>query len=353
MPILTYHQFILDNTAVSSAIKLTLKDFQSQLQKLYDAGYYPVTLESWLSGDLRVPAGKRPIIFTMDDLFFADQIFVESDGTPSLHSGLGVYWQFSQQHPDFPFAIALFMNLGDKYYGNIELPDRFIYDDNWPDSLARVIAWCIEHNATPYNHFFTHPDLTLTEAKAIQYELRINEARMIELLKRIGKESLADNLDNMIALPYSKWPDTVGKKKLILNYMSLNKKPVRGIFENDYYFGAKFLPPVYSPKYDHFHIPRITASNDGVQSMVDRKAEIPTAGECQLGPLDAAHTRDGAPAVDASQPEGAAYLQSLVAGAGKQHCPDGVYDVGGLMFRLASGEVTQLEVNPSSIETTP
>jgi len=84
------------------------------------------------------------MIITMDDFWCADQIYIEENGTPSEYSGIGVLWQFAQEHPDFGFSVAGFSNMGDKYYGDVRLGDRFVYGGNedamWR-KLGDTIAW--------------------------------------------------------------------------------------------------------------------------------------------------------------------------------------------------------------------
>jgi len=175
VPILLYHRYIPIDKTNDSRMKMQLSDFRNQLEQLYAAGFVQVSLEDWLAGKLEVPQGKRPVIITFDDLFFADQVFIMEDGTPSERSGLGVMWQIYQEHPEFGFKPALFSNMGDKYYGNVIRGDWFYVETGWQDSLARVIAWCIEHGALVYNHFYTHPSLPKLSPAQIEWEMRTND----------------------------------------------------------------------------------------------------------------------------------------------------------------------------------
>ncbi len=342
VPVLLYHTFLPDSYEKSTGTKTRLADFRAHLQGLYDAGYSLVPLEAWLSGDMRVPAGRRPLVLTMDDLFTADQIFVDPDGTPSPKSGLGVLWRFANDHPDFGFHIALFYNLGNKHYANLEYGDRFLKTDGWEDALGRAIAWCIENGALPYNHFYTHPDLDLTSGKDVIWEAKQNEISLRSFLKRVGKDSLADGLGNMFALPFGKWPTSLAVRKLMFKYVSTNSKPLLAILDADCYtcsFRATFLPAVYAATYDRWHIPRIAASDDAIRLLGEKKDQFVTAAECKLGPLTPGQTPD------------AAAVQAFIAAAGQSHsCPDGVYAVNGWMFRLQDAQVTRLEINMTTKE---
>ena len=271
-----------------------------------------------------------PLIITIDDLFNADQIFLNPDGTPSLKSGLGVLWQFSQDHPDFGFAVALFYNFGDKHYGSKEVGDWWQEAPGWEDALAKAIVWCIEHGAIPYNHFYKHPKLDLLNAKELVYLAQENERTLKDFLARAGRPELWDGLGTIFALPYGIWPSNESVKKAMLSYVNIDDKPLEAVMEVDFAIRAQYLQPFYSEKFDRFHVPRIVGNADGIKVLTDEKSPIQAAASCQLGPADVSQV--GSPA----------YLGSLVAGAPEKGCPEGVYALEGRLFRLKDGQVTEI-----------
>lgn len=117
-------------------------------------------------------------------------------------------WHFYQEHPHFGFHVALFPNLGDKLYPGGE------------GELARVIAWCIDHDAIPYNHFYMHPRLDLTEPWWIPVEAERNDVYLRELLSMVEREDLISYMGNLIALPYSVWPNSKAGRDALLSYVS-------------------------------------------------------------------------------------------------------------------------------------
>ena len=339
VPVLAYHRFYPDSFQDLPPTKIRLSDFKAHLQALYDAGYTLVSLEAWLKGDLRLPDGRKPLIITIDDLFSADQIFLDPDGTPSPKSGIGLLWHFSQAHPDFGFAVALFYNMGDKHYGNVEVGDWWQEGPGWEDSLAKAIAWCIQNGALPYNHFYTHVELDLvTSVKDFNFQAQENEIKLRETLGRIHQETLADGLDNIFAIPYGVWPTTYAVQHALQTYVSTSDKPLLGLMDIDYAIRAKYLQPVYSPEFDRFHIPRIVDVSDDasyfgdtIKLLVDSKDKLPSAQTCSLGPVDTASEKNQA------------YIQGLIADAGVHGiCPDGAYALEEGLFRLQGGVVTAI-----------
>jgi len=330
VPILVYHRFYQDYQNYSTNTKIRLSDFKNSIQALYEAGYTLVSLESWLKGDMHMPAGRRPLIITIDDLFFADQISLNEDGTPTQNSGIGILWQFYQDHPDFGFNLSLFYNLGDKYYGNVKVGDWWQKGPGWEDSLANVIAWCIEHGALPYNHFFTHPKLSLlTNAKDFTYQAEENEKALREFLARIGKENLANELDNIISIPYGDWPTDAEVMSALQNYVSTNGKPLLGIMDIDFAIRAKYLQPIYSPNFHRLKIPRIVGNADAINLLVRDKEKFPLSQNCQLGPVDMNKLSDQK------------YIMQLIAAS---RCPDGVYSLEQGLFRMQNSIVTPILV---------
>ncbi len=340
IPILIYHQFVPDymNT---DATQMRLSDFREELQSFYDSGFSLIPLKDWLEGDFVVPEGRKPMVLTMDDLWFGNQLFILDDGTPSLQSGLGILWQFYQEHPDFGFHGALFAIYGDKFYPEKQVGEFFyaadgvnFFSNSWHVKLGNTIAWALQNGLEVYNHTFLHPagfryvDRFLTNAE-INEQLAKNDYWQRQFLIESGHEDLIPQLDNMIALPEGKWPETESGKNTILNYKNDEGEPVLAIMEAYNMDSPTFTPSRFSDKFDPFHIARITASKYMTQYIVENKDLAPTITQCQLGPIDESQASD----INVIQ----AAIQTAV---NSQACPQGVYNVNGNVFRARDGTVT-------------
>jgi hypothetical protein len=325
-PVLLYHHFIPDNQA-SDPTHARLSDFRNQMEALYQAGYSLIPLESWLAGDLRLQPGRKPMILTIDDLFFADQVFLDASGNPSPHTGLGVLWQFSQQHPDFGFSAALFFNLGDKDYGNLQVGSSFIKGAGWQSDLARVIVWCLEHGAIPYNHFYRHPMLDNLPPEQILEQARENDLRLNDLLISAGRPDLIDRLGNVLALPYGHWPKTEPGRQAVMSYVNPQGQALQGIMEVGSSTGNLYIQPVYIPGFDLYHIPRRVGGELITKDLTAHADRVPSAQECHL------------PAIDALQVEDPQALAALIQGAIQSNmCPEGIYALQGLVFKAEAGD---------------
>jgi hypothetical protein len=328
VPVLTYHQFAPNYAEVSTAVKTRLEDFEAHLQSLYDHGFSLVPLQAWLEGDLRTPEDRRPLIFTMDDAFFNNQIRLDESGNPTPETGLGILWRFAQEHPDFGFHAALFVNLGDKLYAD---PD----DPGWEMELAQTIVWCIENGAIPYNHFYTHPRLDKTATKWLLWEAEANDQYLRELLQMAGREDLISRLGNILALPFGIWPESSIAKEAMLDYETPEGVPVQAVMEVDYIYRPKFLPPPYTEQFDPLHIPRIVATQEAIDYLAENEDQFPRALRCDLG-------RYPAEAFESPSNLREAVLQGRSAG----ECPNGIYALEGILFKVEGSNAEQLMAGP-------
>lgn len=324
VPMLAYHQLAPDISRYSTEHKVRVSDLRAQLKGLNEAGFTLVAVEEWISGNISVPAGRRPLIISMDDLFYNNQITLGEDGIPLPETAIGIFWEFAQERPEFGFRLTLFANLGDKLYANPDNPD-------WEEKLARAIAWCLDHGAQVYNHTYQHARLDLTEPAGVKSELRRNDLYLRELLTMIGREDLIPTLGNMLALPYGKWPDANGIY-VIKNYVTPEGVPMQAVFSVDVVpERAGFLPPPYSPKFNRFNIPRIAARPATVQYLLDHKDDFPAADSCRLGPLDPTRIAE------------AKYLARQIETAVEtEWCPAGIYAVNGMVFDARQPSVTMI-----------
>ncbi len=284
VPMLAYHQLAPDTSEYSTGHKVRASDLRTQLEDLNEAGFTLVAIEDWINGNISVPPGRKPLLISMDDLFFNNQITLGADGVPTTDTSIGIFWQFAEEYPEFGFHLTLFANLGDKLYAEPDYPD-------WEEKLARAIAWCLDHGAGVYNHTYQHVRLDKTEPLGVRSELRRNDLYLRELLTLIGRQDLIPGLGNMLALPYGYWPDANGVY-VIKNYVTPQDVAMQAVFVIDNNERAGFVPPPYSPKFDRFKIPRIAARPVTIQYLLDHRDDFPAADSCRLGPLDSTRLSD-------------------------------------------------------------
>jgi hypothetical protein len=323
VPILLYHKFKTNRPSTLTAVSRL--DFVEELEKLNQSGYVTVSLERWLSGDLRLPEGKRPLVLSMDDLFFRNQITLTPEGEPAADTGLGVSWQFYKDNPEFGFHWALFSNLGDKPYGSGSLEEQRI-------QLAQTIVWCIEHDAKVYNHTFRHANLKSTKGPGVTAELRENDEYLRKLLTLVDRADLIPGLQNMVAIPGGRWPRLGDAQTALYGYTDPDGKKVQAIFNVDYITRPDFMTAPYTKDFDSANLPRMVANLKAVDYLVENKETVPAAQSCKIGPLTEAQSKD------------VKFLGGQVLAAVQNgQCPQGVYATERFIFSATSERVELIQ----------
>ncbi|HEU4647540.1 MAG TPA: polysaccharide deacetylase family protein [Gemmatimonadales bacterium] len=120
VPILEYH-LVGDK---DSRWGRSRERFRRDLQLLYDRGYRPITVAQLVDGDIDVPAGTSPVVFTFDDASPGQLRFIERNGTPELdpQSAVGIWLDFSAKHPDWKpratFCLLSAASAGHAFFGD-------------------------------------------------------------------------------------------------------------------------------------------------------------------------------------------------------------------------------------------
>jgi hypothetical protein len=120
IPILEYH-LIADR---DSRWGRSRDGFRRDLQLLYDRGYRPITVAQLIDGDIAVPAGRSPVVFTFDDASPGQFSYIEHDGTLDIDpgSGVGIWLDFAKSHTDWPrratFCLLPAASAGHAFFGD-------------------------------------------------------------------------------------------------------------------------------------------------------------------------------------------------------------------------------------------
>ena len=307
VPVINYHQFAPNTSKKSTDHKIRMEDFVAGLDQLNQAGFTLIHLEDWIKGDLSVPEGRRPLVFTMDDLFYNNQIRLDEKGEPREDTGMFLAWEYGQAHPEFGFKWALFANLGDKWYAEGDPEGK------WKDELTQTIIWCLDHDARVYNHTYQHIRMDKSSAEGIRWDLEQNDLFLRDLLLKAGREDLIEGLGNMLAIPFGYWPEG-SAYSATTNYITPEGEQMLAIFDIDWPIRIKFMAPPYSPEFDPMRIPRIAMPPEAIEYLVEHQAEFPTPTTCQVGPLEEDRVGDQSYVEEQIQAQ-------IMSGA----CPKGVY----------------------------
>lgn len=181
IPVLMYHRIAVSD----SVYDRTPEAFRADLQKLYDAGYRPISLKDFVAGHIDVPAGISPFVLTFDDGDRSQYQAVETGPEPTPDCAMGIMEAFRDEHPDFNPQATFFVNGGTPFGQASKLEEKLNY--------------LIKRGYTIGNHTWAHDKLSKLDEAAISESVGKNAARL---------EKLTGVPVNLLALPYGIRPKT-------------------------------------------------------------------------------------------------------------------------------------------------
>jgi peptidoglycan/xylan/chitin deacetylase (PgdA/CDA1 family) len=229
IPVLMHHQLI---TGPSSVYDLTPKEFEAELQRLYEDDYVPINASAMVTGKIDIPKGKKAVVFTFDDST-SSQFGLLADGSVNPDTEVGIMMKFAETHPGFGPAGTFYLN-----------NDAFGMSGS---SLATGLKWLTSHGFEVGNHTLDHANLGSLDDTGVQKELA-EEASQIE-------KALPGYTIRTMALPYGVNP-------------SNSSLAVKGSWGGTSYgpygvmlVGANPSASPYSSQFDPAAIPRIRSSH--------------------------------------------------------------------------------------------
>ena len=194
--VVIFHKFVEDfqpSQTDNGAFTTTIVSFRKLLETLYDKGYRLINLNDYLKGDVSVPVGCIPIVFTYDDGAAGQFNLVEKEGklVANPKTAVGVMEDFNQLHPDFGLKGTFYVNLGlETFKGK--------------GSLSQRLKYLIDKGFEIGNHTLTHINLK-------------NEQNTERIIREIGGEQkvmqqLVPGYHlNTFALPYGQFPKVLDR----------------------------------------------------------------------------------------------------------------------------------------------
>ncbi|HWG37508.1 MAG TPA: polysaccharide deacetylase family protein [Terriglobales bacterium] len=154
--ILVYHNFGKDARWGRS-----FPSFDSDLARLDAAGFRPVTLREYVTGNFTLPAGTTPVVLTFDD-GSKFQVRFTPDGALDPDCALAHWVAFAKIHPDFPVHGTFFINPGTDPFAQRAFVKKKL------DLLASL-------GSEIGNHTLTHPYLNKISDAAINREIGLGQ----------------------------------------------------------------------------------------------------------------------------------------------------------------------------------
>lgn len=197
IPILMYHVITPMPPTTDDGYTRTVANFQADLQKLYELGYYVVPLKDIVADRIRAPLGKHPVALTFDDGTAGQfRYLIAADGSVTIDptSAVGVMEAFYAAHPDFGRG------------GYFAVPPTMCFDWQSANSepaqtpyCEQKLTWLLDHGYEVGNHTYDHTDLL--DLSDDQFVAKVGGGWT-------GLQKLVPGIEpDILAMPFGNYPD--------------------------------------------------------------------------------------------------------------------------------------------------
>ena len=138
----------------------SIKNFKKDLETLYRKGYRLITFHDLLTGNIGVPEGTTPVVFSFDDSTESQFRYIKQGGKTVIDPdcALGMMEAFHKKRPDFGYT-GLFNYL----------PAMF----DQPDYKKRKVSYLRNNGFELGNHTISHPLLAKLDDQEVQEEIAV------------------------------------------------------------------------------------------------------------------------------------------------------------------------------------
>jgi hypothetical protein len=157
VPVFMYHNIVPNDAprdpGMDPFMYRTYDGFWNDMLWLYEHGFYLVGMNDLISGNLDVPPGKHPVVFTFDDttsLQFSVTVSESGDLAVDPNCAVGIMERFYAEHPDFGRGAHFGMVPGNKFSWPANDQDEYF---DWK------VQWLIDNGYEIGNHTTSHRDL--------------------------------------------------------------------------------------------------------------------------------------------------------------------------------------------------
>lgn len=257
IPILEYH-LVGDK---DSRWGRSREHFRKDLELLYARGYRPITVAQLVDGDIDIPAGTSPVVFTFDDASPGQFRFIEVNGRREVDPGsaVGIWLAFGKEHPAWK-PRATFCMLSGGAAGHNFFGDRGIEGQKsaWRHEKVKFLA---DQGFELCAHTLWHADLVKYSDAVVQEQIARNVLAI--------DSAVAGYRVRTFALPLGDWP-----KNRPLAWAGSWKNPKTSA-EVTYAFDAVLevsgapVPSPASPQFNPHSLQRVQVVGNELERMLD------------------------------------------------------------------------------------
>jgi hypothetical protein len=179
----------------------SVENFRADLRRLYEAGYRPVTVRQMVEGNIDVPRGTSPVVFTIDDSSTA-QFYLREDGSIDPNTMVGIWDAFQRENPEWEHGATWCVLPAADHPSNFfgERPSREVPRAEREARIQAKVDYLVENGHEICNHTLYHARLDRAR----------DDAQVQEWIGR-GEDSIRVYLPESYqvvthALPLGMWP---------------------------------------------------------------------------------------------------------------------------------------------------
>lgn len=269
VPVLMYHNIVPADFPIDPAMEpfmyRTYEQFWNDMLWFYEHDFYLVGMNELISGNMDVPLGKHPVVFTFDDGSWRHFSFIEDEHGELIidpNCAVGLMERFYEQYPGFGRGAHFALVPAHKF--------------SWPEHeqdeyFDRKVQWLMENDYEIGNHTLSHPNLAAIDDEEFAWTV----SGPIIWADDVMGEHHPTNATRVLTLPFGMYPaeDDVAKNRMIEEGMEWDGESVQlsgVLFIN----GGSSQSP-WSVEWNPLAIPRVPVQED----VMNLLKEVHYAGE--------------------------------------------------------------------------
>jgi peptidoglycan/xylan/chitin deacetylase (PgdA/CDA1 family) len=209
-----------------SPYDISIKDFKSELARLYRTGYRPIRASDLIARRIDLPTGTSPVVLTFDDSSFAQFGYTKGRHIDPK-TALGILIDFAKHHEGFDAIASLYVN-------------------SYPFGDSRGMEMLKDLHKRGFelgNHTLHHANLGRSTPRTVRQELALGWRLIKRAVPRVRVET--------VALPYGRKPNP----ERLARTGSWNG--IRYVHRGVLLAGSGPAPSPFNIGFDPYEIPRI------------------------------------------------------------------------------------------------
>lgn len=175
-------------------------NFRKDLQTLYEKGYRPVTMKQVLEGNIDIPRGTTPVVFTVDDAS-KGQFYYRPDGSIDPNTMVGMWDAFQKENPGWKNGAVWCILPAAEHPSNFfgETKTKETPREEREANIRKKMEYLVQNRHEVCNHTLYHARLDRGSDRQVQDWIGIGQDSLKAYLP-------ADYQLTTFALPLGMWP---------------------------------------------------------------------------------------------------------------------------------------------------